>query len=269
MQANQDWTQCGGEPVRTTLLALVHSLSDGDRAPDDVVQSVRDSIDQGRVVLIGNFRDGLDALDDVAGDSSEARELCDAESETEARWAQGMAAAQAGDCEAYRRFFEELRPEIVRLVRPKLFDTSAVEDVVQNAMLAIHRSRHSFRPECRFGPWMRTIVRNTIVDHLRQIQRRNAREAEVDSIELLEDPRSRPVREANDRFDALEALLVQLPPAQRQAIVMTKLDGLSAAEAASRLGMSAGALRLRAHRGYRTLRALWKQRDEEPPRDRR
>ena len=40
------------------------------------------------------------------------------------------------------------------------------------------------------------------------------------------------------------------------------LEGLSVAEAAARAGVSSGALKVRAHRGYRALRALLRGRDE-------
>ncbi len=54
---------------------------------------------------------------------------------------------------------------------------------------------------------------------------------------------------------ALDAL-AELPPAQREAVVLTKLDGKSVAEAAEIAGCSAGAIKVRAHRGYELLRKL-------------
>ena len=48
--------------------------------------------------------------------------------------------------------------------------------------------------------------------------------------------------------------LETLPDAQRQAVVLLKLEGLSVAEAAERIGITPGAVKLRAHRGYRALR---------------
>jgi RNA polymerase sigma-70 factor (ECF subfamily) len=46
----------------------------------------------------------------------------------------------------------------------------------------------------------------------------------------------------------------RLPEKQREAVALIQLDGLSVAEAAARVGVSAGALKVRAHRGYRALR---------------
>ena len=52
---------------------------------------------------------------------------------------------------------------------------------------------------------------------------------------------------------ALDALAT-LPAAQREAVVLTKLDGKSFAEAAEIAGTTAGAMKVRAHRGYVALR---------------
>jgi hypothetical protein len=46
-------------PVRTTLLALVQSLTKEGLMPEDVVRVAHESIDRGRIVLTGTFRDGF------------------------------------------------------------------------------------------------------------------------------------------------------------------------------------------------------------------
>ena len=54
---------------------------------------------------------------------------------------------------------------------------------------------------------------------------------------------------------ALDAL-AELPAQQREAVVLTKLDGKSVAEAAEIAGTTIGAMKVRAHRGYEALRRL-------------
>src|SRR5262249_62041043 len=54
---------------------------------------------------------------------------------------------------------------------------------------------------------------------------------------------------------ALDAL-AELPAQQREAVVLTKLDGKSVAEAAEIAGTTVGAMKVRAHRGYEALRRL-------------
>jgi RNA polymerase sigma-70 factor, ECF subfamily len=58
-----------------------------------------------------------------------------------------------------------------------------------------------------------------------------------------------------DRY-ALANALRSLPRPQREAFSMLKLEGLSVGAAASRVGVTPGALRVRAHRAYKALKLL-------------
>jgi len=68
---------------------------------------------------------------------------------------------------------------------------------------------------------------------------------------------SEDTEEGGTRRD-LAKLLQTLPEAQRQAIALTKLDGLSVAEAAQRTGASVSAIKVQVHRGLKRLAALVK-----------
>jgi RNA polymerase sigma-70 factor, ECF subfamily len=54
----------------------------------------------------------------------------------------------------------------------------------------------------------------------------------------------------------LGVLLEQLPELQRQAILLTKIEGLSMIEASERSGVSVAALKVQVHRGLKQLAAL-------------
>ena len=54
----------------------------------------------------------------------------------------------------------------------------------------------------------------------------------------------------------LEEALASLPLTQREAVELLHIDGLSVAEAAEQIGVSRSALKVRAHRGYKALRAF-------------
>ncbi|MGB0619705.1 MAG: RNA polymerase sigma factor [Myxococcota bacterium] len=178
-----------------------------------------------------------------------------ANAEREAREAQltvWMQAAQAGDADAYRQLLETIQPMIRRIVRAKIHDEAAAEDVVQNALLSIHRGRRTYRAERAFGPWMRAITRNTIVDHFRERKRKGDREVQLVTEEFADDHEESAEGEvalAPELTTALEGL----PEKQREAVTLVQIEGLSVAEAALRAGVSAGALKVRAHRGYRAL----------------
>jgi len=172
----------------------------------------------------------------------------------EERWRVAMAAAQDGDAKAYESLLEELLPEIRGLVRRRLPDGAAVEDIVQNTLLAIHRSRHTYRPDRPFGPWLRAVARNAFLDHVRARARRADREISLEAVAEPADDRT-PVVDGASLSPELQRALAELPHSQREAVELIQLRGLSVAEAAVRAGVSISAVKVRAHRGYRALRA--------------
>lgn len=175
-----------------------------------------------------------------------------------------MAAAQEGDRASYERLLRELLPVIRGLVRARIPETSAAEDVVQNVLLSIHRARHTYRPERPFGPWLRAIARNASADHGRARWRRARREVPLDSVPEPEAPLERASGDLA-LSPGLAAALEELPASQREAVELLHLRGLSVAEAAVRVGVTPGALKVRAHRGYQALRArLGSAPDAEP-----
>ncbi len=171
----------------------------------------------------------------------------------ETRLSEWMRAAQDGDATAYRTLLTTIEPRIRAIVRAKIHDESAAQDVVQNALLSIHRGRATYRSERPFGPWMRAIVRNSIIDHFRERKRRRDRESDVE-VEDWPDERIGERPDGDALAPELVAALAGLPEAQREAVTLMQIDGLSVAEAALRVGVSPGALKVRAHRGYRALR---------------
>jgi len=175
--------------------------------------------------------------------------------EREARWRSWMVAAQAGEAPAYEKLLAELIPYLRRFVQRRLLNAAAAEDVVQNILISIHRARGSYRAERRFTPWLHAIARNAVVDQARQQLRRSRREISLEDDGVAE-PSAEPVEPANPRLSPeLEDALSALPDAQREAVELIHLQGHSIAEAAERAGATQAALKVRAHRGYRAMRA--------------
>ncbi len=173
----------------------------------------------------------------------------------EAHWADWMRRAQEGDSDAYERLLQDVLPDLRALVGARLRDPSGAEDVVQNVLFSIHRARHTFEPGRPFGPWMRAIARNAVIDAHRARSSRLRREVPLESDADVPD-----TSEHVDPHQPLPAWLQQaldaLPAAQREAVELIHLRELSVAQAAEIVGIRPGALKVRAHRGYKALRAM-------------
>lgn len=179
----------------------------------------------------------------------------EARREREDRWRAWMLAAQAGNAANYEKLLHELLPVIRRFIGRRVFDSTQVEDIVQNVFLSLHRARHTYRAERPFSPWLYAIARNAITDHVRASGRRSARETGLDESGLPE-PSVEAVIPGEDALSpALAKALDELPAKQREAVEAIHLEGLSVEEAAARAGVTRSALKVRAHRGYRALRA--------------
>jgi RNA polymerase sigma-70 factor (ECF subfamily) len=167
-----------------------------------------------------------------------------------------MALAQRGDAFAYERLLEDLLPFVRAIVRARIGDDPNAEDVVQEVLLAIHTARHTFQAGRELEPWVRTIARNAVIDAVRRRQRQRARDAGVEADALPDLAPEHASAEADPLPRALERALERLPAVQREAVMLLKVEGLSVAEAATRARTTPGALKLRAHRGYKLLRDL-------------
>ncbi|MEE8165495.1 MAG: sigma-70 family RNA polymerase sigma factor [Myxococcota bacterium] len=181
--------------------------------------------------------------------TSTEQEKQDAEPEL-SEW---MSAAQAGNADAYRKLLTAIQPRIQAIVRSRIPDGAAAADVVQNTLLSIHRGRATYRAERPFGPWMRAIVRNSIIDHFRELRRRGERETSLPVGEWA-DEGAKDGGLQSPLAPELQDALAGLPATQREAVTLIQIEGLSVAEAALRAGVSPGALKVRAHRGYRAMR---------------
>jgi len=174
-----------------------------------------------------------------------------------------MALAQEGDKAAYERLLADILPALRSFTRRRLGDDVAAEDVVQEILLSMHRARRTYRPERPFEPWLFAIARNAIIDFQRARARRRRKEEVLPEDDLLEDasqpPGAQRKASENPRSELspdVDSALAKLPQAQREAVLMIHIEGLSVVEAALRARVSPGALRVRAHRGYRALRSL-------------
>ncbi|UMY33497.1 sigma-70 family RNA polymerase sigma factor [Burkholderia contaminans] len=171
-------------------------------------------------------------------------------------WSVLMACAQIGDRNAYRRLLESITPYLRRLVARHGVHPDTVEDTVQDILVTLHQVRHTYAPDRPFGPWLVSIASRRIVDALRRQGRAASREMPLDpEHETLPGDGANLMEEAADARVVREAL-AQLPPGQRDAIQMLKLEEMSLKEAALATGTTVAALKVAVHRGIKTLRKL-------------
>lgn len=163
--------------------------------------------------------------------------------------------AQAGDEAAYnqalRLIADRLRAYFARRLSSLADET---EDLVQETLIAVHTKRGTHDPALPVANWVFAIAGYKLVDFWR---RRGRREALQQPIDLTDDV----LLSAETTGDPavgqdVRVLLETLPAPQRAAIVLTRIEGLSMAEASQRTGASVSALKVQVHRGLKKLAEL-------------
>jgi len=165
-----------------------------------------------------------------------------------------MAAAQAGDANAYRSLLADVAPFIRSIVIRTVGNVAWIEDAVQESLITLHKARHTFDSSRAFSPWLTAIASRRAIDQLRKTSRVARHEhADDEHLVTFADPDANKSEEAGDAGKALSELLTILPDGQRQAIELVKCKEMSLKEASEVTGVSVGALKVAIHRGMQTL----------------
>jgi RNA polymerase sigma-70 factor (ECF subfamily) len=166
-----------------------------------------------------------------------------------------------GDAAAFREIYALVAPRLLHYLLRMVRDRAVAEDLLQQTFLKVHKARGAYVRGAAPLPWLYAIAHRTCLDEIRRRQRSHVNvaadgdaplegRAELDGAEEGSSPSNGDPELARAALAALD----DLPPNQREALVLTKLDGHSIAEAAQITGTTPGAIKLRVHRGYETLR---------------
>lgn len=161
----------------------------------------------------------------------------------------------------------EHRESIFRYLLKRTFDRDTAEDLTQDVLLRIHRSRETFDPEKgEFGAWAMRIAHNVLVTHADRTGRSPVTRS-LDA-EPVEPASPRPTVES--RFDQKTLLteiknaIRRLPEPERTVIFNKEVRQRKLAETAEELGLSVRTVSRKLLSAYDLLRAELVQRGITP-----
>jgi RNA polymerase sigma factor (sigma-70 family) len=160
-----------------------------------------------------------------------------------------MHLSQKGDKQAYAVLLEQSGAWLARYFRQKIA-VDAVDDLVQDTLISLHRKRASYDPSRPFLPWLAAIARYRWVDRLRQTYRHEA--DELGDYDAIEDSHEEVVAARI----SLDRLLDLIPAGQAEVIRIVKIEGHSISEACQQTGQSESLVKVNIHRGLKKLAAL-------------
>src|SRR5262249_12539023 len=176
-----------------------------------------------------------------------------------------------GDESAFTPLFEKYQKRLALLIHyklsPELRRLTEVEDVLQETFLEAFRDIRQFRYEKpgRFLGWFSTIADHVIADTARFHGRQKRRAGDLARFRSAGNPDGpEPVDSATpsrllaekEKLLALIQRLDQLPEDYRRMILLAKVEGLSNAELAERLGRTRETAALLLHRAIKRFRSL-------------
>jgi RNA polymerase sigma-70 factor, ECF subfamily len=167
-----------------------------------------------------------------------------------------VAAAKAGDREAFDELVRATYAETYTLAYRLTGDEEDARDVVQEAYLRAYRGLKRFRGDAQFSTWMYRITANCAATFLGK-RKRDRHDELADDAPLPDehpdfDPQAR--ADATALRDRLEVALAELPPRLRSVVVLRDIYDLPHESIAAELGISESAAKVRLHRARRKLR---------------
>jgi len=154
----------------------------------------------------------------------------------------------------------EMQTPLLRYACRLVNDEAAAHDVVQESFIKLHRfvERGHALPE-KVSAWMYRVTHNQAVDYIRKEQRRRAaheRQAEQREIFLGENQE----RNRQERIAMALEHLQDLPPRDRQVILLRLQEGKSYAEIAEIMEITQGNVGFLLHHAVKKLAELLKKR---------
>ncbi len=163
--------------------------------------------------------------------------------------------AGGGDQAAFVQLYERYRSALFRFGYRLLGSVELAEDITHDCFLSLLRQPSNFDPaRGRLRTYLFSAVRNLALKQLRGAGRDDALD------DLSEEPpipaREQPLRRLLDEELSLKVqeAVFDLPPLQREALVLFEYEELTLSEIASVVGADVGAVKARLHRARERLR---------------
>ena len=171
-----------------------------------------------------------------------------------------MTAYCNGDTNAFTELYQSIAPAVLGYLVKMCGEKSLAEDLLQQTFLKVHKARSTYISNANPTPWIYSIAHRTFIDAMRKKKRakvaisRDGELADVKADILGRNEENQHAGPDPEQLQKAMEALSTLPEKQRQAVVLVKLQGKSLQEAANICGITVGAMKVRAHRGYNSLR---------------
>ncbi len=165
-----------------------------------------------------------------------------------------IAAAASGDRTAAQALCRELLPRVRNLVRYLVRGDARVDDIAQEALIAVLRGLGSYRGDGKFESWVDRVVARSTFATLRRLRAETQPGAEDVAAQERDTTERSPYEDRRE----LAAALDRLPRDQREALILHVSVGLTVPEIAEAVAAPFETVRSRLRLAKATLRETLK-----------
>lgn len=155
-------------------------------------------------------------------------------------------------CELYAAYKNRLLYFAMKFVKSRDF----AEDIFQDAFTIIWQSRRFINPDASFSSYLYTIVRNRILNQIRDADKENTLKEQIlsQAIDYTDDTKENIL--ANDLREIINKALEKLTPREREIFEMSREAQMSHKEIADALGISVNTVQEHISVSLRTIRTF-------------
>ena len=166
-----------------------------------------------------------------------------------------MRIVQAGDFAPATEIYDRYSSRIYNFAYRFLRNSEAAEDATQEVFVKMLKHANQFHGDAKLSTWLFSITANWCRDYLRKSDNK-AKESDDVLIQIPAPSELAPDRnlERRQNEERVQRALGALTPEQREAILLSRYQGLSYAEIAQISGCSEGAVKTRVFRAMETLK---------------
>ena len=162
-----------------------------------------------------------------------------------------------GDSAALELLFRRYVDRVWRYGWSVTRSRDAAEEVVQETFLRVAKSVAGFEGRSAFATWLFALTRSAAMEWLRRKHQDQQRRTDPAILRLVTpDDQHEAEGDAKESSDAVRRAVAELPGAQRDAVVLCELVGMSIADAANVLGWGKSRVKVTLFRARRRLREM-------------
>lgn len=162
-----------------------------------------------------------------------------------------------GDVTAFSQIYLTLRGSIYGFAYRMLRETSQAEDITQEVFMFLLNNPHRFEAEKgELLPFLCGIARNKIIQHLRKHSTKfEFYEDDLSKFDEFENLENNPLEVLlkEELAEKIEQFIAELPPLQREVLILREIEGLPYSEIAEITETNLNQVKIRLHRARKSL----------------